>query len=246
MKILSDSTKTLIITMLIVIVILLVQAIAFSVLFTLKPSLHGQGRSTLSRTLSTIQLSLEAMRRFFENTSVVVIDSNGTLYRVVLELLNSYGIEVHRFESTDKVVEISCPEILMISLDSEIANEMSLNVIDRLRECSMNGSYVSLAFSDVELADKIWRKLFEVSLPYTSSEITITKKWRDGRVEYVVEKTFFIFGRTYKSINGRLTPVDVAGSARYRDVKDLEKAMKEALSYFIECMIRVETELSNQ
>jgi len=52
---------------------------------------------------------------------------------------------------------------------------------------------------------------------------------RSGEIEYVTERTFFIFGRVYKVIDGRPVPIDVSGSAGYTSPEELREAMAEAV-----------------
>ena len=194
---------------------------------------------------STDSVDFKLLRGYLGNSKVfAVVDGDGMLYRVALKLLGSYGIDVHRLESLSELRLIGCPKILIINLDGGSVSLLdSMSVISELRRCSMNGTYVLLAFNNTKLADKIWRKLFEAPLPYTSNEITIAKIWSNGETEYITEKTFFIFGRMYKTIGGRSVPIDIGGSAGYRSTEDLEKAMSEALKNLVRNIVYIETNL---
>ncbi len=184
------------------------------------------------------------LRGYLGDSKVIVVDGDGMLYRVASRLLGGYGINVHRLESLGELKLLGCPKILIINLDAEnISAFDSLDVVSELRNCSMSGSYVLLAFNDTRLADEVWRKLFETPLPYASNEITVTRVQSNGETKYIAERTFFIFGRTYSIIDGRPVPIDVGGSAGYRSNEDLEKAVSEALKNLAKAITQLDTNL---
>ncbi|RLG77904.1 MAG: hypothetical protein DRO12_00990 [Thermoprotei archaeon] len=186
------------------------------------------------------------LRGYLGDSKVIVVDGDGVLYRVASRLLSSYGINVHRLESLSELKLLGCPKILVINLDAEnISAFDSLDVVSELRNCSMSGSYVLLAFKDTSLAEEVWRKIFETPLPYTSNEITVTRVWSNGETEYIAERTFFIFGRTYKIIDDRPVPIDVGGSAGYRSTEELEKAVDEALKNLARAIAQINSNLGS-
>jgi len=67
--------------------------------------------------------------------------------------------------------------------------------------------------------------------------------WSSGAVDYTTEKTYSIFGRTYRVINGRYVPVDVGGSAGYRNAEDLEKAISDALEALAKAITQANIDL---
>jgi len=96
------------------------------------------------------------------------------------------GIGLHRLESLIELRLFGCSKIPVINLDAENTDMFSsTDIVDKLRSCSMNGSFVMMVTNDTKLADKAWRKLFKTPLPYTSNEITITRVWSNGMAEYI-------------------------------------------------------------
>ncbi len=200
------------------------------------------------QVLSANDVSEELLREHLKKFGAfIVIDNDGTLYRSAKKVLSMYGIEIRRLDSFEELESIGCPKILVVNLDREaIATLTSETILDKLRRCSLSGTYVLFAFNDTKLADEVWRKIFGVPLPYKSNEVTVAKVWRSGKVEHVVEKTFFVYGRTYRVVDGKRIPIEVGGSAGYRDVKDLEKAISEALANLLKNIVYVELNLGNE
>lgn len=70
-----------------------------------------------------------------------------------------HNIKVHNDTYINELNISICPRILLIHLNTKIYSSLRLNknILDELRKCSLNGSYIVFAFNNNIIADDIWK-----------------------------------------------------------------------------------------
>jgi len=186
------------------------------------------------------------MKEFYNGWIIVVVERGDELTRGFQRVLTDENISatVSRVDALDMVDFSSMrPQIVVFNLlDREVLNEV-YSSISTIRRLMLEGSYVLFVANDSDVIREI-ANLFDPPLDYpSSSEVTITKAYSNGRKELVVADTLFAVGRTYKNVSGRLVPFGVGASILIDNSTTTDEAMQQLASGILKSIVAGENDL---
>jgi len=190
------------------------------------------------------------VREFFNGWNFVVVEHSDVLAKNLQKVFIDENISasVSRVDILELVNYSSKkPHIVILNLlDREVLDEVnSSRTISTIHRLMLEGSYVLFITNDSNIIRGI-AKLFDPPLSYpssSSSKITITKQYSDGRKELVVADTLFVVGRTYKNIDGRLVPFGVGATILIDNTTTIDEALQRLAREMLESIVAGENNL---
>ncbi|GBF09932.1 hypothetical protein apy_16570 [Aeropyrum pernix] len=184
----------------------------------------------------------------------IVVERNSDVVSKNLQKILTYkniNVSVTRYGSVAKLAggELRKPSIVILNLlDKEVLKEINSSArnIDVLRELARGGNYI-LFVADESGAIHSISDLFNPPLSYPSeSKVTITKQYKDGRTEIILQDLLIVVGRTYRNIDGRLVPINFMSTVHIDDFNNMDDAIQEALLNILTLIIQAESDSASK
>ena len=178
------------------------------------------------------------LKKILNGWSFMVIEDNGMLVRDLHKVLarDNLRVSILKYNTLNDMVIDRRPQVVIVNLlDRNVLSELysSNATISILSKLMLRGSYVLFVTNDSNTLQRI-SKMFNPPLSVPPSKITMTKEYKDGKKETIVQNLLIITGRTYKNINGRLVPIEIGVTVSLEDSNSnidsiIQKALHNAL-----------------
>ena len=184
----------------------------------------------------------------------IVVEHNSDVLSKNLQKILTYkniNVSATRYGSVAILAgsELRKPSIVILNLlDKEVLKEINSSArnIDVLRELARGGNYI-LFVADESRAIQSISKLFDPPLSYPSeSKVTITKQYKDGRTEIILQDLLIVVCRTYRNIDGRLVPINFMSTVQIDNFNNMDDAIQKALLNTLMLIVKAENNLASR